>query len=161
MHIKIDFVELKRRNQEVKRKKTRLPSIFFSLSNNYIFWWLFKIKKFICMTKITTKKFSVLIAYRKLKAILFFSSKLDKNCKIFNLFSSFEFEKIFFLCIFLNACLFLSFQRRNLFSRSEATYSLFNSFVKKILIDEYPTILILGPTYRFWALKSYFRLFDY
>jgi hypothetical protein len=39
--------------------------------------------------------FSYLIAYRKLKAILFFSIKFDKNCKIFNLFSSFEFEKNF------------------------------------------------------------------
>jgi hypothetical protein len=61
----------------LKEKKTRVPLIF------------------IWMTKITTKMFSVLIAYRKLKDILFFFFKFDKTCKIFSLFSSFELDENF------------------------------------------------------------------
>jgi translation initiation factor IF-3 len=48
-HIKKVFVKLKRREQvvnlavfvELKRKKTRMPSIFYTLSRNKTFWWLF------------------------------------------------------------------------------------------------------------------------
>jgi hypothetical protein len=75
--------------------------------NKIAFNFLYAIKKlnflvvfgqifFIWMTKITNKKLSFLIAYRKLNAILFFSFKFDKNCKNFNLFSPFEFEENFF-----------------------------------------------------------------
>jgi hypothetical protein len=57
------------------------------------------------MTKITIKKFSFLISFRKLKTIIFFSFKFDKNCKNFNLFSSFEFDENFFYVHFLLKCL--------------------------------------------------------
>jgi hypothetical protein len=92
----------------------------------------------------TTKKFSVLIAYRKLK--------FDKNCKIFNLFSSFEFDENFFNVHFfdMSTCFYL-LSAQNLFSRYKTTYSSFSSFINNFWSMD---ILL----YWYWSLRSVFGL---
>jgi hypothetical protein len=97
--------------------------------------------------------------YRKLKAILFFSFEYDKNCKIFNLFSSFEFEENYFNVHFLEmpTCFYLFSAEINF---RDLRLLIIQFIYKKFLIDGFFPILILGPTFRVWALKAYFCHFD-
>jgi hypothetical protein len=47
-----------------------------------------------------------------------------------------------------------------IFFRDLRLHTHYSIHLKKILINGYSTILILGNTYHVWALKCYFRLFD-
>jgi hypothetical protein len=63
---------------------------------NKIFWWLFKIKKIHLDDFNNHQK----VKYKKLEAILFFSFKFDKNCKIFNFFSFFFLKYLLVIWLF-------------------------------------------------------------
>jgi hypothetical protein len=143
----------------VELKREKQDCLQFSIGYQ-IWWWLFKIKNFIWMIKITTKNFSFLITYRKLKAILFFSFKFDK---IFNLFSSFEFVENFLMCIFLK-CLFvfIFLVRKSIF---EIWGYIFLLDISDRWIFSYTNISTyasclgsLGLFSPFWPLKEYLIL---
>jgi hypothetical protein len=90
-------------------------------------------------------------------------------CKIFKLFSSFEFDENFLYVHFFLKCLlvFIFLVQKLIFEIWG--YTLIIQFIyEKFLIDEYSTILILEPslepTYRwtssFWPLKEYLILIN-
>jgi hypothetical protein len=76
-----------------------------------------------------------MIAIENLKTILFFSFRIDQFSKISSLLFSFESDINFFSMHFLKCLLVFLF------------------LVRKLIFD------ILGPEFRFRALKSYFCLF--
>jgi hypothetical protein len=78
----------------LKEKKNK---IVFKFSKAITFWCiLLKILIYIWnMIRISTKKFSFMIAIENLKTILFFSFKIDQHSKIASLFFAFESDENF------------------------------------------------------------------